>query len=170
MSVEGRICRTSLATAGTLGIVGLLRLASDMMTDARPDWATGLDGTAFRYLVRTASDGTIAGELSVAWFKVLAIPCGVAVAWFLNLLAAGSLGAAEWRWRSTRGRIFVLGFLAATVTLVEIEKGTGFLGLGLTGLLAGETALGNHVAHGLSLALGAVLMLRLRYRPGLSLA
>ena len=159
------ISRPSLAVAGTLGILGLLRLATDMLTDARPHWASALDGTAYRYLVRAGTDGSLAGDLNVAWFKLLAIPCGVAVAWFLNLLLAGSLTAADRRWTSPRGRIFVLGSLAAICTLIEVEKATALLGLGLTGLLPGETPVGNHIAHAVSLVLGALLMTRLRYRP-----
>jgi hypothetical protein len=72
-----RIGRASFAVAGVLAIIGFMRLGSDMLTDVNATWAQGLDGSWLRYLVRSATDGTWAGDLNVQYFKILAVPCGV---------------------------------------------------------------------------------------------
>jgi ubiquinone/menaquinone biosynthesis C-methylase UbiE len=157
------ISRTSFIAAGVLSAIGMLRLGSDYLTDANPSWGASLAGSWSRYVVRTASDGTIAGDLNVQCFKLLAIPCGISVWFFLHLLLAGRLEAADRRWRTSAMRLFGVGSLFALCTGIEIEKATHVFGLGLAGLLEGERPLVNHALHAVSAALGFWLTGRLRY-------
>jgi ubiquinone/menaquinone biosynthesis C-methylase UbiE len=157
------ISRPSFIAAGVLAAIGTLRLGSDYLTDVSPSWGASLAGTWLRYVVRTASDGTVAGDLNVQYFKLLAIPCGISVWFFLNLLLAGSLGAADRRWRTLAVRLFGVGSLFALCTGIEIEKATHVFGLGLAGLLEGERPVVNHALHGVGAALGFWLTGRLRY-------
>jgi hypothetical protein len=157
------IDRTSFLLASGLAAIGLLRLMSDVLTDADPAWTHALDGHWLRHFVRAPSDGTWAGDLNVRWFKLLAIPCGLGVAWFLNLLAAGSLGAADAAW--ARRRVPAVGALALVVTWIELEKSGRGLGVGFQ-MLPGEHPAWNHVAHGVSALLGWTLARRLRWRRG----
>lgn len=159
----GLISRGSFAAAFVLSIVGLLRLASDLLTDVQPDWSAALAGSAYRYLVRGASDGTLLGTLNVQYFKVFAIPCGVSVAFFLHLVVAGGLRAAQARWRQRSTRVAGVGSLLAICTFIELEKAHGLLGLGFGGLLAGEASWLNHVVHVAGAALAWRLMRALRY-------
>lgn len=156
--------RASLASAGALGLVGALRLASDGLTDIDPAWADPLGGHWLRHAVRAPSDGSVAGDLNVRFFKVLAVPCGLGVAWFLNLLAAGSLAEADRRWASPAARWGAPLALFAVCTFIELEKAGRGLGIGLAPLLPGEIAAWNHAAHAASLVLGVLVARRLRYR------
>ena len=150
--------RASWAVAAVLATIGAARLATDLLTDADPAWSQRLAGSPLRYLVRAPSDGTLAGDLNVQWFKVLAIPCCVAGLWLIKRVLSSDLRATERLWRSRAYRVAFLLLFAAMCLVAEFEKSTHFLGLRMAGLLAGERSWLNHVAHAVSLALGAWLM------------
>jgi hypothetical protein len=88
----------------------------------------------------------------------------VGVAFFLNLVVAGGLSAAEQRWRTLSARLFCIGSLLAVCTFIEVEKASEVFGLGLAGVLEGELSASNHALHALSAALGWWLMRALHYR------
>ncbi len=151
-----RLSRT-LILAAILAAVGLIRLGSDLLTDIDPSWASWLDGSPLRYLVVRVSDGSLAGNLGVQYFKVLAIPCGLAVVFLLNAGLTGGVQVAARRWADARFRLAAIAALAVLCTFCEIEKATHLLGLP-TGLVKGERwwlnhvvqAVGGVVAYGLS--------------------
>jgi len=138
-----RLSRT-LILAAILAAVGLLRLASDLLTDVDPSLASWLDGSPLRYLVVRMSDGSLVGNLNVQYFKVLAIPCGLSVVFLLNAGLTGGVQAAARRWADARFRLAAIAALAVLCTFCEIEKATHLLGLP-TGLVKGERAWLNHV-------------------------
>ena len=155
-----RLSRT-LILAALLAGVGLIRLASDLLTDVDPGWASWLGGSPFRYLVRI-SDGSPAGNLNVQGFKVLAIPCGLSVVFLLNAGLTGGVQAAARRWADPRFRLAAIAALAALCALCEIEKATHLLGLP-TGLVKGERAWLNHVVHAVGGVIAYGLSRVLRY-------
>ena len=163
MNDDLKISRASFVVAAFLGLVGLLRLAGDYLTDRSPAWTEPLLHTWMRYVVRTASDGSSLANLDVQFFKVLAVPCGVSVAYYLHLVVAGRLSVAERAWRTPRIRALYVVALLTLCTLIEVEKASHALGLGLAGLLPGETAWENHVVHLASAALGWQLAKWMRY-------
>lgn len=136
----------TLILAAILAAVGLLRLGSDLLTDIDPSWASWLDGSPLRYLIVRVSDGSLAGNLNVQYFKLLAIPCGLSVVFLLNAGLTGGVQPAARRWADARFRLSVIAALAALCTFCEIEKATHLLGLP-TGLVPGERAWLNHVVH-----------------------
>ncbi len=157
--------RASLWTAAILSAIGAGRLLSDFLTDADPGWSQRVFGSGssspLRYLVRAPSDGTWFGDLNVQWFKLLAIPCAIAGLWVVKRLTSSDLRATEQLWRSRAYRIAFLALFAAMCLVAELEKSTHFLGLRMAGLLEGERLWLNHVAHLVSLVLGAWLFDRL---------
>jgi hypothetical protein len=159
-SGRARLSR-SLILAAILATVGLLRLASDLLTDVDPGWASGLGQSPLRHLVRT-SDGSLAGNLNVQYFKVLAIPCGLSVVFLLNAGLTGGVPAAARRWADVRFRLAAIAGLAALCTFCEIEKATHLLGLP-TGLVKGERAWLNHVVHAVGGIVAYGLSCVLRY-------
>ncbi len=165
MADETSISRSSFFIAGFMGIVGLARLGSDYLTDVNPNWVDALRHSWLRYVVRTASDGSVAANIDVQLFKLLAVPCGISVAFYLNLIRAGGLRTADRSWLAWRTRLFCVGSLLLLCSLIELEKATHVFGLGLTGLLSGEVAWKNHLIHLASAVLGWLLMMRLHYRP-----
>jgi len=134
----------TLILAAILTSVGLLRLASDLLTDVDPSWASWLDGSPLRYLVVRVSDGSWAGNLNVQYFKFLAIPCGLSVVFLLNGGITGGVQPAARRWADARFRLAAIAALAVLCTFCEIEKATHLLGLP-TGMVKGERAWLNHV-------------------------
>lgn len=154
----------SLLLAAALAAIGLLRLFSDFLTDIDPTWVTVLGDSPLRYLART-TDGSLVGDLNVQYFKVMAIPCGLAVIFLVNGGLAGGIAAAERRWSSRRFRLAWIVALAVLCALCEIEKATHFLGLP-TGLVEGEHAWLNHVVHTVGGVLAYPLSSVLRYRVG----
>jgi hypothetical protein len=141
----------SLVPAAALALLGLVRLASDLVTDVDPTWVTILGKSPVRLLART-TDGSLAGDLNMQYFKVMAVPCGLAVVFLVNGGLTGGITAAERRWASPWFRLTCIVALAALCTACEIEKATHMLGLP-TGILKGERAWLNHVVH----AIGAIL-------------
>jgi len=138
-----RLSRT-LILAAILASVGLLRLTGDLLTDVDPSWASWLDGSPLRYLIVRMTDGSLAGNLTVQYFKVLAIPCGLSVVFLLNAGLTGGIQVAARRWADARFRLAAIAALAVFCTVCEIEKATHLLGLP-TGLVRGERAWLNHV-------------------------
>lgn len=154
----------SLLLPAALAAIGLLRLFSDFLTDLDPTWASFLGDSPLRFLVRI-SDGSLAGRLNVQYFKVLAIPCGLAILFLLNGGLSGGIAAAERRWASRRFRLACIAALAALCAFCEIEKATHLLGLP-TGLVTGERAWLNHVVHAVGGILSYPLSFLFRYRAG----
>jgi hypothetical protein len=154
----------SLLLAAALAALGLARLFSDILTDIDPTWALCLGDSPIRFLART-TDGSLAGDLNVQYFKVMAIPCGLAVIFLVNGGLTGGIAAAERRWANPRFRLTCIVALAAVCAFCEIEKATHILGLP-TDLVKGERAWLNHVVHTVGGILSYPLSLLFRYRVG----
>jgi hypothetical protein len=152
----------SLLFAGALAAIGLLRLFSDLLTDIDPTWVSVLGDSPVRLLART-TDGSLLGNLNVQYFKVMAVPCGLAVIFLVNAGLTGGIPAAERRWASPRFRLACIVALAALCALCEVEKATHLLGLP-TGLVKGERAWLNHVVHTIGAILSFPLSSLFRYR------
>ena len=152
----------SLLVAAMLAAIGLLRLFSDFLTDIDPTWVTILGDSPLRYLART-TDGSLIGDLNVQYFKVMAIPCGMAVLFLVNGGLTGGVAAAERRWANPRFRLGCIVALAALCALCEIEKAHHLFGLP-TGLVEGERAWLNHVVHNVGGVLAYPLSSLFRYR------
>jgi hypothetical protein len=152
----------SLLLAAVLAAIGLARLFSDFLTDIDPTWALCLGDSPIRFLART-TDGSLAGYLNVQYFKVMAIPCGLAVIFLVNGGLTGGIAAAERRWARRRFRLTCIVALAAVCAFCEVEKATHLLGLP-TGLVEGERAWLNHVVHSVGGILAYPLSSLFRYR------
>lgn len=151
----------SLLLAAALAAIGLVRLFSDILTDIDPTWVTVLGDSPLRFVART-TDGSLLGDLNVQYFKVLAVPCGLAVVFLVNAGLTGGLAAAERRWAEPRFRLAWILALAAVCAFCEMEKATHLLGLP-TGLAQGERSWLNHVVHNVGAALSFPLSAQLRY-------
>ncbi len=162
-SHDGRLS-WSILLAAVLAAIGLLRLFSDFLTDIDPTWVSFLGDSPIRFLART-TDGSLAGNLNVQYFKVMAIPCGLAVVFLVNAGLTGGIAAAERRWASPRFRLACIVALAAVCAFCEVEKATHLLGLP-TGLVKGERAWLNHVVHNVGGVLSYPLSFLFRYRVG----
>lgn len=165
-SIDARDSRLSwsLLLAAALAAIGLARLFSDFLTDIDPTWALCLGGSPIRFLART-TDGSLAGYLNVQYFKVMAIPCGLAVIFLVNGGLTGGIAAAERRWARPRFRLTCIVALAAVCALCEVEKAMHLLGLP-TGLVEGERAWLNHVVHSVGGIVSYPLSSLFRYRVG----
>ncbi len=152
----------SLPFVAALAAIGVLRLLSDLLTDIDPTWATVLGDSPLRFLART-TDGSFAGNLNVQYFKVMAIPCGLAVVFLINGGLTGGITAAERRWANPRFRLTCIVALAVVCAFCEIEKATHLLGLP-TGLVEGEQVWLNHLAHTVGGILSYPLSSWFRYR------
>jgi hypothetical protein len=152
----------SLLLAAALAAIGLARLFSDFLTDIDPTWALCLGDSPIRFLART-TDGSLAGNLNVQYFKVMAIPCGLAIIFLINGGLTGGIAAAERRWARPRFRLTCIVALAAVCAVCEVEKATHLLGLP-TGLVQGERAWLNHVVHLVGGVLSYPLSSLFRYR------
>ncbi len=148
--------------AATLATIGVCRLFSDMLTDIDPTWIAWAGDSPFRFLART-TDGSLAGDINVQYFKVMAVPCGLAVIFLLNGGLTGGIAAAERRWARRRFRLTCIVVLAAVCALCEVEKATHLLGLP-TGLAEGERAWLNHMVHSVGAVLSYPLSSLFRYR------
>ena len=160
-SQHGRLSWT-LLLAVALAAIGVLRLFSDLLTDSDPTWISILGNSPLRYLART-TDGSLVGNLNVQYFKVMAIPCGLAVIFLVNAGLTGGIAAAERRWASWRFRLTCIVALAGVCAFCEIEKATHLFGLP-TWLAEGEQAWLNHVVHTVGGILAYPLSALLRYR------
>ena len=160
-SPDGRLS-WSILLAAALATIGLLRLFSDFLTDIDPTWVSVLGDWPMRLLART-TDGSLAGNLNVQYFKVMAIPCGLAVVFLVNAGLTGGIAAAERRWANPRFRLTCIVALGAVCAFCEVEKATHLLGLP-TGLVQGERAWLNHVVHNVGGVLSYPLSFLFRYR------
>jgi hypothetical protein len=150
----GNPCTLSLIVALFLATFGVVRYTSDILTDAIPGWYAILEGTWFRYFARVPSDETFWGNLSIQYFKILAVPCGISGLFILYRFLSHDLREADHRWRMPEIQaLYVLGCLLA-FTIMEVEKATHILGLRMAGLLLGERAWLNHVIHLVSAFIG----------------
>ena len=156
----------SLLLAAVLAAIGLARLFSDFLTDIDPTWALCLGDSPIRFLART-TDGSLAGDLNVQYFKVMAIPCGLAVIFLVNGGLTGGIAAAERRWASRGFRLTCIIALAVVCAFCEVEKATHLLGLP-TGLVMGERMWLNHVVHSVGGIVSYPLSSLFRYRVGTS--
>lgn len=171
MSAQSTVARGTrlswtLLLAAFLALIGLARLSSDLLTDIDPTWIWWLTepDSPLRFLART-SDGSLAGNLNVQYFKVMAVPCGLSVIFLLNGGLTGGLDAAERRWASPRFRLTCIVALAAVCAFCEVEKAFHLLGLP-TMLVEGERGWLNHVVHNVGAVLSYPLSGLLRYRAG----
>ncbi|MFA5795169.1 MAG: hypothetical protein WC980_08940 [Candidatus Brocadiia bacterium] len=155
-----------IISAACLAIIGMGRFISDMFTDASTDWFKALDGTILRYLVRAPTDGTLAGDLNVQYFKVLAVPCAIAGLYLAHRFLSTDLRQADHKWRSIFYRLFYVFGLLGMFTIMEIEKSSHLIGLRMAGLLPGENIWLNHGLHLISAFLGWFYMGWLRIIPG----
>jgi len=161
-SSSNRPLSWSLLFVVALAAIGVLRLFSDFLTDIDPSWVTTLGDSPLRFLART-TDGSLAGNLNVQYFKVMAIPCGLAVIFLINGGLTGGVAAAERRWASPRFRLTCILALAVVCAFCEIEKATHLLDLP-TGLVEGEQVWLNHVVHNVGGVLSYPLSSLFRYR------
>lgn len=145
-----------------LAVLGLLRLSFDLLTDIDPTWLMVLGDSSLRMLGRV-TDGSFLGNLNVQYFKILAIPCGMAVLFLINGGLTGGIAAAEERWANPRFRLSCILALAVVCAFCEIEKATHLLGLP-TGLIEGEQAWLNHVVHNIGGILAYPLSGLFRFR------
>lgn len=150
-STQRRLLRrnTSIAIAGALVLVGLLRFATDTLHEMDPDYWTALQGTPLRYFVRAPSDGSLLGDLNAQWFKLLSIPCGISFVYFIHLFGGGTAQTRDaefrdWAVRGTWVFVFLLGF-----TALEVEKHASIFGT-RTIMVEGENFWINHMVHLLS--------------------
>lgn len=161
----------TLLLAAALATLGVLRLFSDILTDIDPTLASYLGDSPLRYLARRA-DGPFVANLNTQYFKVMAVPCGLASIFLISGGLTGGIAAAEKRWANPRFRLGSIVGLAVVCACCEIEKATHLLGLP-TGLVEGEQAWLNHVVHNVGAVLAYPLSSVLRYRaaaPGPSSA
>jgi hypothetical protein len=152
----------TLLLAAALATLGVLRLFSDILTDIDPTLVSYLGDSPLRLLARR-TDGTLVGNLNTQYFKVIAIPCGLAGIFLVNGGLTGGIAAAERRWSRPRFRLSCVVALAAVCAFCEVEKATHLLGLP-TGLVEGEQAWLNHVVHNVGGVLAYSLSGVLRYR------
>ncbi|MFH1227041.1 MAG: hypothetical protein V1701_03945 [Planctomycetota bacterium] len=156
---------SGIISAAVLGFIGIARFTSDMLTDASSGWFKALDGTILRYLVRAPTDGTLAGDLNVQYFKVLAVPCAIAALYLAHRFLSADLHQADHKWHSRFYRTFYVFGLLAMFTIMEIEKSSHLMGLRMAGLLPGENIWFNHGLHLISAFLGWLYMGWLRVIP-----
>ena len=162
VGTDGSRLSLSLLLPVALAAVGLARLFSDILTDIDPTFVQFLGDSPLRFLARR-TDGSLAGNLNVQYFKVMAIPCGLAVIFLVNSGLTGGFAAAERRWASPRFRLSCIVALAAVCAFCEIEKATHLIGLP-TELVEGERAWLNHVVHSVGGLLAYPLSFLFRYR------
>lgn len=152
----------TMLLAAALATLGVVRLFCDFLTDIDPTWVSVLGESPLRLLART-TDGSLVGNLNTQYFKVMAIPCGIAGIFLVNGGLTGGIPEAERRWARPRFRVSCIIALAAVCAFCEVEKATHLLGLP-TGLVDGEQAWLNHVVHNVGGVLAYPLSRILRYR------
>jgi hypothetical protein len=159
-----RAGRCSVALALVLVVIGALRFVTDTLHELDPNYWQALAGTPLRYLVRAPTDGTVLGDLNAQFFKLLAIPTGLALVYLFHRFGSGTLEDKARSFRDPAVRwVWILSFLAG-FTLIELEKQHHFLGMG-TLLVAGESPGLNHLTHLASVALAWLLTQMLAFQP-----
>lgn len=156
--------RASVAVALCLVIIGALRFLTDTLHELDPNYWRGLEGTPLRYLVRAPSDGSLLGDLNAQFFKLLAVPAGLALAWLGYRFGSGTLEHKRASFRDPVIRAIWIGAFVAGFTLIELEKQFHMLGMG-TMLLEGEKPWLNHVLHLVGAAAAWLLGGALAFEP-----
>ncbi len=117
---------TSVAVAVLLTLIGCWRFASDVMLDARskdPRYVEWLKTSPLRYVMRGESDGTFWGDLNTQWFKLLSIPCAMALVYLWHRRRLGSLRAGEAHFRQAWVRALWIGiFFVASEAAASVAK------------------------------------------------
>ncbi|TPV94475.1 MAG: hypothetical protein B7733_15065 [Myxococcales bacterium FL481] len=154
--------RASLILTVSLVTIGVLRFASDSLHDIEPDYWHNFHDSGLRYVIRAPSDGTWLGDLNAQWFKLLAMPAAISLAYLRSRFDSGTAAEQtdEFRDLAVRG-VWLVVFLAG-FTLVELEKQFGTAGFGAR-LVAGEDAYLNHAAHGIGTVVAWWLSARLTF-------
>lgn len=156
--------RRSVVVAAALVAIGVLRFVTDTLHEVDPNYWRALEGTPLRYLVRAPSDGSVAGLLNAQFFKLLAMPAGLALVWLGFRFGSGTLDDKAERFADPVIRAVWLGSFLAGFTLIELEKQFHMLGMG-TMLLEGERPWLNHLTHAVGFALAWWLGSLLRFEP-----
>lgn len=159
-----RAGRASVAIAVALVVVGALRFATDTLHEFDPSYWRALDGTPLRYLVRAPSDGSLLGDLNAQFFKLLAVPSGLAAVWLSHRFGSGTLATKAERFHDPVIRGVWIGAFVAGFTLIELDKQLDLFGMG-TVLVAGELAWLNHVLHVVGGVIAWFVTGALRFEP-----
>lgn len=157
----------SVAFAVVLVLVGVFRYHSDVQLDLHrddPAYLEALKTHPLRYLMRGPSDGTLLGDLNTQWFKVLSIPCAMALMYLWFRRRYGTLREGGHRFGQRWVRALWISTFFVAFTLMEIEKEFGILG-NMARMQAGERFWLNHLAHVLSAGLAWLMAARLSFEP-----
>jgi hypothetical protein len=158
----------SVVGAILLVLIGVWRYASDLLGDAHRDdpayWAR-IASSPVRYFVRAPSDGTLWGDLNTQWFKVLSIPCAMALVYLWHRRRFGSLREGAFHFRQPWVRGLWIGTFWVAFTLIEVEKRFQLFGTRTAGIHPGETFTLNQVAHLISAALAWVVAASFSFEP-----
>ena len=157
----------SVAFAVLLVLVGIWRYHSDVQLDLHrddPAYLEYLQRHPLRYLMRGPSDGTLLGDLNTQWFKVLSIPCAMALLYLWFRRRYGTLREGGYRFGQRWVRVLWISTFFVAFTLMEIEKEFGLLG-NMARMQEGERFWLNHLAHVVSAGLAWLLVSRLSFEP-----
>ena len=156
--------RASVAVAAALVVIGALRFATDTLHEFNPEYWRALEGTPLRYVVRAPSDGSLLGDLNAQFFKLLALPAGLAAVWLGYRFGSGTLETKAESFRDPVVRGVWIGAFIAGFTLIELDKQIDLFGMG-TVMVTGEVAWLNHVLHILGGVAAWFLTGALRFEP-----
>ncbi len=161
---------SSVAFAVVLVLVGVWRYHSDVQLDLHrndPAYLEALKTHPLRYFMRGPSDGTVWGDLNTQWFKVLSIPCAMALVYLWFRRRYGTLREGGYRFGQRWVRVLWISTFFVAFTLMEVEKEFGLLG-NMARMQEGERFGLNHLAHVLSAGLAWLLASRLSFEPVLA--
>lgn len=144
--------------------IGTLRFVTDTLHEMNPNYWQAFEGTPLRYLIRAPSDGTTLGWLNAQFFKLLAVPSGLALIWLWARFDSGTWEDKRAAWADATMRLVWIGSFVAGFTLIELEKQFHMLGMN-TLLVEGERSWVNHVVHLVSAGLAWWLADRLEFEP-----
>jgi hypothetical protein len=152
---------TSVAVALLFVLIGVMRYASDLDRDY---WRR-FEGTPLRYVIRAPTDGSVAGGLNVQFFKLLSIPCAMALVYLWFRRRFGTLREGAFRFGQTWVKVLWISTFFVAFFLIEVEKQFNVLGTKTARMYEGETFLMNNVVHVLSAGLAWLLVSRLSFDP-----
>ena len=159
-----RASRVSVGLAAALVAIGALRFLTDTWHEFNPEYWREFVGTPLRYLVRAPSDGTLLGDLNAQFFKLLALPAGLAAVWLSHRFGSGTLETKAEGFRDPVIRAVWIGAFLAGFTLIELDKQIDLFGMG-TVMVTGEVAGLNHLAHLVGAVAAWFLTGALRFEP-----
>ncbi len=159
-----RAGRLSLAVALVLVAIGVLRFVTDTLHEMNPNYWQAFVGTPLRYVIRAPSDGSLSGRLNAQYFKLLAVPSGMALIWLWARFDSGTWEDKREAWADATPRLIWIGSFLAGFTLIELEKQFHMLGMS-TLLVEGERSGLNHVVHLISAGLAWWLADQLQFEP-----